>query len=136
MPASTSFTSAPTASHNAATALANDSLVAKNALAAYFMVSAEAGSVMSTGASTPAYRPATRSATEASAAPTTTRSGLRKSCTADPWRRNSGLETTATSARPRACCSISVVPAGAVDLFTTTAPGARLGPISEAAASR
>ena len=53
MPSTTSFTSAPTASHTAATALMNESLVARNAFAAYLMVSADAGSVTISGAGTP-----------------------------------------------------------------------------------
>ena len=52
-PCITSFTSAPTASHSAATELVYDSFMARNELAAYLMVSAEAGSVTSTGASRP-----------------------------------------------------------------------------------
>ena len=52
------------------------------------------------------------------------RSGLRKSATAEPSRRNSGLETTEKSWRPfvlRMICSIIFpVPVGTVDLVTTT----------------
>ena len=53
MPSTTSLASAPTASHSAATALTNESLVARKALLAYLMVSAEAGSVTMSGAGTP-----------------------------------------------------------------------------------
>ena len=53
MPSTTSAASAPTASQSAATALTNDSLVARKALLAYLMVSAEAGSVTISGAGTP-----------------------------------------------------------------------------------
>ena len=49
------MTSAPTPSQIAATALTNESLVARNALAAYLIVSADAGSVTMTGAATPRY---------------------------------------------------------------------------------
>ena len=62
MPSITSSTSAPTASHIAAMALTNESFIARKALAAYLIVSAEAGSVMMIGASSPAYSAATRSA--------------------------------------------------------------------------
>ena len=62
MPSTTAATSAPTASHIAATALTNEIFIARNPLAAYLIVSAEAGSVIRIGASTPAYRSATRSA--------------------------------------------------------------------------
>ncbi len=77
-----------------ATALMNESLVARKALLAYLIVSAEAGSVTMSGAGTPTYSDATRMAALWSSAPMTTRSGCRKSCTAEPSRRNSGLDTT------------------------------------------
>ena len=53
MPSATSLMSAPTASHTAATALMKEIFVAKKALAAYLIVSAEAGSVTITGAVMP-----------------------------------------------------------------------------------
>ena len=53
MPTTTSLTSAPTPSQIAAMALMKLNLVAKNALAAYLIVSAEAGSVTITGALMP-----------------------------------------------------------------------------------
>ena len=59
MPTTTSLMSAPTPSQMAAMALMNDSLVARNALAAYLMVSAEAGSVMITRVVRPSYNDAT-----------------------------------------------------------------------------
>ena len=62
MPNTTSFTSAPTASHTAATALTKLILVARNAFEAYLMVSAEAGSVTMMGAVRPMYSPAIRMA--------------------------------------------------------------------------
>ncbi len=64
MPSTTSLTSAPTASHTAATALTNESLVARNALDAYLIVSADAGSVTIIGAATPRYSEATRTAAD------------------------------------------------------------------------
>ena len=54
MPLTTSETSAPTSSHTAAIALTKLILVARKALEAYLMVSAEAGSVISVGASSEA----------------------------------------------------------------------------------
>ena len=53
MPSTTSFTSAPTDSHTAATALTKESFVARKALEAYLMISAEGGSVTISGAATP-----------------------------------------------------------------------------------
>src|SRR3990172_11097 len=74
--------------------------------------------------------------------PITTRSGRRKSSTAYPSRRNSGLETTSTSNFPSRCFRIaastfSQVPTGTVLLSTITlypTPGlrARIFPISSA----
>ena len=54
-----------------------------------------------------------------SSLPITTRSGCRKSLTAEPSRRNSGLDTTNTSLRPSACSTRRVEPTGTVDLLTT-----------------
>ena len=67
-------------------------LVARKALQAYLIISAEATSVVSTGQSTPLYSAATCSATAGSSAPITTRSACMKSSMAVPSRRNSGLE--------------------------------------------
>ena len=102
--------SAPTASHTAATALMKEILVARNALAAYLIVSADAGSVTITGAVIPRYSDATRTAAAWSSAPITMRSGLRKSWMAEPSRRNSGFDTTATSLRPSARSTTRVDP--------------------------
>jgi hypothetical protein len=109
--------------------------VARKALLAYLMVSAEAGSVTWSGAARPRYRPATRMAAPWSSEPITTRSGCRKSCTAEPSRRNSGLDTTNTSERPSACSTTRVEPTGTVDLLMTIASGWRKGPTSRAADS-
>jgi hypothetical protein len=53
-----------------------------------------------------------------------TRSGRRKSATAEPSRRNSGLDTTEKGWRPffslRICSIIRPVPVGTVDFVTTT----------------
>src|SRR5437762_816824 len=135
MPNNTSFTSAPTTSHTAATALTNDSLVAKNALLAYLIVSAVAASVIMIGARTPRYNDATLVAADWSSAPMTTRSGFMKSATAEPSRRNSGFDTTPMSERARACSTSRVEPTGTVDLLTTTAPRVKCGAIWWAASS-
>jgi hypothetical protein len=63
------------------------------------------------------------------------RSGLRKSWTAEPSRRNSGLLTTITSSRPSTRSTTRVEPTGTVDLLTTTASAGRTGPIWRAAVS-
>src|SRR5204862_3477047 len=131
----TSRTSAPTASHTLASAFTKLTLVARKALDAYLMVSAEAGSVMTSGALRTSNSAATRMAAAWSSAPITMRSGLRQSCTAEPSRRNSGFDTTYTSARPSACSTTRVDPTGTVDLLTTTASDGSTGPISAAADS-
>ena len=59
IPTTTSLMSAPTPSQMAAMALMNDNLVAKKALAAYLIVSADAGSVMMTRVERPSYSEAT-----------------------------------------------------------------------------
>ena len=87
------------------------------------MVSAVAASVMSSGAWVPAKSSPTRAAADWSSAPTTMRSGWRLSGTAVPSRRNSGLETTVTSVRPRTRSTTSVEPTGTVDLLTMIVPG-------------
>src|SRR5215213_1542395 len=119
MPTTTSFTSAPTPSQIAAMALMKLSFVARNALAAYLMVSADAGSVTITWGRTPSYSAPTAMAAARSSAPTTTRSGFKKSSTAEPSRKNSGFETTRTSARFRTRSTTLVEPTGTVDLLTT-----------------
>src|SRR5688500_16407803 len=125
--------SAPTASHTAATALMKEIFVARKALAAYLIVSADAGSVTITGAVIPRYSAETRTAADWSSAPITMRSGWRKSWMAEPSRRNSGFETTATSLRPSARSTTRVDPTGTVDLLTTIASLGSTGPISRAA---
>ena len=122
MPSSTSRTSAPTTSHKLATALTKLSFVARKALEAYLMVSAVAASVTMRGA---CVVDATNCPTRAAAAwllpPTTTRSGCRLSCTAEPSRKNSGFDTTTTSSRPSRRSTNNVDPTGTVDLLTTMA---------------
>ncbi|CAB4853168.1 unannotated protein [freshwater metagenome] len=63
------------------------------------------------------------------------RSGFRKSATAEPSRKNSGLETTFTSGRARTRSTTFVEPTGTVLLFTTTAFGGSTGAICRAACS-
>src|SRR5215210_7268734 len=134
MPSRTSRTSAPTASHTLATALAKVTLAARKAFDAYLIVSADAGSVTITGARRALNRPATRAAATWSWEPMTMRSGFMLSCTAEPSRRNSGLETTLTSSRPSTSSTTRAEPTGTVDLLTTMHSGASNGPISAAAA--
>ena len=82
MPTATCDTSASTISHKFAIALMNEIFVARNAFDAYLIISADAGSVTSIGASTVAYSALTRTALSGSSHPMTMRFGLRKSWTA------------------------------------------------------
>ena len=124
MPSVTSEMSAPTRSHSSAIAFTYDSFIARKQFAAYFISSADAASVSTVGAPNRAYSAATRSAASWLSEPTTIRSGPRKSRTAEPSRRNSGFDTTATSSRSSISAVRAAVPTGTVDLFTTTVPGA------------
>ena len=98
MPLATRATSAPDRSQIAATVLMKLILVARKALEACLMSSAVARSVASSSqpvASTIGrYSSASRAAPRSVSVPTTIRSGLRVSCTAEPSRGNSGLEAT------------------------------------------
>ena len=102
-------------------------LVARNAFEAYLIISAVRMSVLMIGGSgcRSRYRPATRSMASGSVPPSTTRSGWRKSSTAEPSRRNSGLLTTRKRApepllaRSSAGSIQSPVPIGMVLLLTT-----------------
>src|SRR5439155_14095013 len=114
-------------------ALTKLTLVARKALDAYLLVSADAGSVTITGALSAENRAATRPAAAWSSAPITMRSGLRKSCTAEPSRRNSGFDTTRTSSRCSASSTTRVDPTGTVDLLTTIDSLGSTGPIASAA---
>ena len=135
MPSVTSPMSAPTRSHSSAIALTYDSFIARKQFAAYLISSADAASVSTVGAPSRAYSAATRSAASAASHPTTIRSGFRKSCTAEPSRRNSGFDTTDTSARSSSSAVRAAVPTGTVDLFTTTVPGASSSRVSSITAS-
>ena len=81
----------------------NDSLSARNALAAFLMISASSTSTLIRGPASGAYRSSTASIACVASAnhPTTTRLGRAKSATAVPWRKNSGLMTSG-SGKPRA----------------------------------
>jgi hypothetical protein len=119
-------TSAPNRSQTLATSFMNEMRVASMALAAYLDSSALAQSMTMMGAPVRVngrYNSVMTSALRASLAPITTRSGFRKSSTAAPCFRNSGLLTTLNgwlvSFRMAARTS-SDVPAGTVLLSTTT----------------
>ena len=71
----------------------NEIRVIRNAFAASLIISAEFTSQRTIGAPSGSYSAATASPSAASNAPTTTRSGWRKSSTACPSARNSGFET-------------------------------------------
>ena len=116
-------------------ALTNETFVARNALQAYLIVSAVGGSVTTRGALIRRKSDEILIAVDSSAAPMTILSGWRKSCTADPSRRNSGFEATVTSDRSSARSTTWVEPTGTVDLLTTIEPAGRCGPISLAACS-
>ena len=107
--------------------------MARKALAAYLIVSAEAGLVTISGAGTPRYSVATRIAAAWSSLPITMRSGWRKSWIADPSRRNSGFDTTLTSDRPSAFSTTFVDPTGTVDLLITIDSDVSTGAIEVAA---
>src|SRR5262249_41675165 len=118
-------TSAPACSHRLAMALANEILVARKALDAYLIISAEGTSVMIMGRSRGAYSSSRVMATCWVGAPITIRSGRRVSSMAEPSRRNSGLETTSNGTGVIWLCSMtsrtrSPVPTGTVDLLTMT----------------
>src|SRR5690606_23612301 len=134
-PSVTAAISAPTNSHNSATALTYDNFTAKKQFAAYLTISALAASVSTVGAPNRAYNPATRSAASGESDPTTIRSGRRKSATAEPSRKNSGLLTTATSERPNHARTRAAVPTGTVDFNTTTHPAGNTDPTSATAAA-
>ena len=94
MPDGDLLTSAPTSSQTFAISLMKEILVARNALEASLIISAEATSVRTIGRRAPrrAARRASAAHGDCVSAPTTTRSGCMKSATAEPSFRNSGLE--------------------------------------------
>ncbi len=93
IPRATSTTSAPVSSHTLAISLMNEIFVARNALEASLTISALLMSVRTTAASSGEYSSATASPAQSPSSPITTRSGSRKSFTAEPSLRNSGQET-------------------------------------------
>jgi hypothetical protein len=86
-------TSAPVASQTFAISLMNEMRVISAAFAASFVISADATSARTIGASIAAWSSATASASAASKAPMTIRSGSMKSVIAVPSAVNSGFET-------------------------------------------
>ena len=128
MPRATSSTSAPVSSQTLAISLMNEILVARNALAASLIISALAMSVRTSGAPSGSYSSTTASPAQSPSSPTTTRSGWRKSSSAEPSLRNSGQETYANPALP---CSAKIrliaapVPTGTVDFITSACVAGR-----------
>ena len=115
-------------------ALMKEIFVARKELAATLTSSAVGKSVTRNGvpiAINGAYTSRRRSSACWLRTPTTSRSGVRVSSTANPSRRNSGFQATSTSdtamAFRRSAIS-AAVPTGTVDLPTTNAPGCRCGP--------
>jgi hypothetical protein len=129
MPLATRATSAPDRSQIAATVLMKLILVARKALEACLISSAVARSLASSAQPVAAtigrYSSASRAAPRSLSVPTTIRSGLRVSCTAEPSRRNSGLEATSQPApglasRARTWATRSPVWTGTVDFSHTS----------------
>ena len=127
-------TSAFTTSHTSAIALMNEIFVARNEFAATLTSSAVAKSVTTTGvpdAITGANAVRSTASADSDCTPNTSRSGCRVSSTAKPSRRNSGFQATSTSsdgASARTSSDIRcAVPAGTVDLPTTSARRASSG---------
>ena len=114
-------------------ALMKEILVARNAFAATLTSSAVSRSITSSGvpaSSGVRYTWRIRASARSQATPSTMRSGARLSCTANPSRRNSGLQ--ATSRRPPAGAMARIrfitcraVPTGTVDFPTTRHGDAR-----------
>ena len=125
MPFITCVTSAPASSQMFAIEFMKEILVARKALDAYLIISAEGTSVMIIGRSSGAYSSSRVIATCWVGAPMTMRSGRSVSSIAEPSRRNSGLDTTSNGTRVFWLRSMtsrtnSPVPTGTVDLLTTT----------------
>ena len=93
MPSATVRTSAPVASQTFAISLMNEMRVTSAAFAASLIISADATSHRTTGASIPACSRSTTSPSSGWNDPITIRSGCRKSWTAVPSAVNSGFET-------------------------------------------
>ena len=93
MPSATRTTSAPVASQTFAISLMKLIRVIRAAFAASLIISAEATSQRTTGASIPRWSSSTASPSASSKAPITIRSGCWKSRIAVPSAVNSGFET-------------------------------------------
>ena len=126
IPRRTISTSAPTCSQKLAISFMKEILVAKNAFAAYFVNSALLSSMKRIGLPWRVkglYSSSMISRALLLVVPTTTRSGFKKSSTAKPSRRNSGLETTSYCSFAfvaTAAFTSSQVPTGTVLLSTIT----------------
>jgi hypothetical protein len=83
---------------SAPTSLAKEIFTAWKALQAYLIISAVRRETSRASTPSPSYRAAVARTAGALEPPTTTSEGSRKSRTADPSRRNSGLDTTETCA--------------------------------------
>lgn len=141
IPFRTRSTSAPTASQRLAISFMKEMRVASIAFAAYLVISAEAMSMKMIGfpvRTNGAYSSAITLRAWSLSTPRTTRSGLRKSSTAAPSLRNSGLEhmwngRRAVSATAR--WTFAAVPTGTVDFVTTTISRVMCRPITRATSS-
>ena len=111
-------------------------LVAKNALAAYLVISAERSSIKMIGfpwRTNGAYNLVITSFARSDSVPITTRSGFMKSSTATPSRKNSGFDTTSKSTWALlaiAAWTNSEVPTGTVLLSMMTVYSVNNGPKS------
>ncbi len=130
MPRMTSDASVPYSSAIVAISLVNDSLSARNAFEPFLMSSAAATSTTRIGASSRSYRSVTRDTAAGSASsnrPTTIRVGWRKSSSAVPWRRNSGLVSRWLVVLPAHATAARVDPGGNVLRITIGVPAAASG---------
>ena len=123
MPRATPVTSTPTRPQISAISLIKEIFMARKALLAYLIISAERRSVTRIGQSRGLYNSATASAALWSLAPITTLAGFMKSETACPSLKNSGLATMGSGLSPLCSLSrtnpiMSLVPGGTVLLFT------------------
>ncbi len=124
IPSATRTTSAPVASQTFAISLMNEIRVIKAALAASLIISPEATSQRTIGASMPTCSASTASPSSSRNEPITMRSGCMKSRTAVPSAVNSGLDAYPTCCSPRSSRrwrTFSPVPTGTVLFITTTA---------------
>ena len=137
IPLRISSTFAPTNSHRLAISFMKVILVAKNAFAAYLVISAERSSMNIMGfpwRTNGAYNRFSISFAFSDSVPITTRSGFIKSSTATPSLKNSGFETTSNKSGDTflaiAWCTSSEVPTGTVLLSMITVYSVIRGPKS------